>query len=121
MASSTVTVFSQSFDPGVTPQSDAPFLPALRTVAGWGMVLGLVFLVIVVIVGGVLIGTGKIANTPGNQSKGFLVVLFGLIGSAVVASASAIVFFGTTIMLMNEVGGTTPVEQQQQQQAPQGQ
>lgn len=105
MASSTVTVFSQSFDPGVTPQSDAPFLPALRTVAGWGMVLGLVFLVAVTVIGGVLIGTGKIVNTPGNQSKGFLTVLFALIGAAVIAGASSIVFFGTTIVLMSNAGG----------------
>ncbi|KAA9394164.1 hypothetical protein FCK90_08590 [Kocuria coralli] len=96
-----VSVFAQSFDPGVTVQSDAPFLPALRTAAGWAMALGLIFLVAIIAVGGVLIGTGKITNTPGNQSKGFMVVLFGIIGSAVVAGASAIVFFGTSIALGN--------------------
>ncbi|ROZ61628.1 hypothetical protein EDL96_12795 [Kocuria soli] len=92
-----VNISAQSFDPGVTVQSDAPFLEPLRTAAGWGMALGLVFVVIIVVVGGVLIATGKVTNTPGNQSKGFMVVLFSLIGAAVIAGASAVVFFGTTI------------------------
>lgn len=90
---------AQSFDPGVTVQSDAPFLPALRTAAGWAMALGIVFTVIIVIIGGVLISLGKVSNTPGNQSRGFMVLLFSLIGAAVIAGASAIVFFGTTIAL----------------------
>lgn len=101
-------VFAQGFDPGVTVQSDAPFLPALRDVAGWGMALGLVFLVLIIVVGGVLIGMGKISNTPGNQSKGFMVLLFGLIGAAVVAGASGIVFFGTGIGLTGDGAGSIP-------------
>lgn len=98
-----VNISAEGFDPGVSVQSDAPFLPALRTAAGWAMALGLVFTVIIVIIGGVLISMGKVTNTPGNQSKGFMVLLFSLIGAAVIASASAIVFFGTTITLNNAV------------------
>lgn len=104
-----VNVFAQGgFDPGVTVQSDAPFLPALRDVAGWGMALGLVFIVLIIVVGGVLISTGKITNTPGNQSKGFMVLLFGLVGAAVVASASGLVLFGTGIGLTGDGAGTIP-------------
>lgn len=99
LQSAAVNISAESFDPGVTVQSDAPFLEALRTAAGWGMALGLVLVVLIVVVGGVLIATGKITNTPGNQSKGFMVVLFSLIGAAVIAGASAIVFFGTTVGL----------------------
>lgn len=96
-AASTVQIAAQAFDPGVTPQSDAPFLPQARQVAGWAMVLGGVFLVVITVVGGVLIGTGKISNTPGNQSKGFLVVIFAMFGAAIVFGASAWVRFGSGI------------------------
>lgn len=99
LQSAAMNIMTQEFDPGVTVQSDAPFLPALRTAAGWAMALGLVFTVIIVIIGGVLISLGKVSNTPGNQSRGFMVLLFSLIGAAVIAGASAIVYFGTSIAL----------------------
>lgn len=104
LQSGAMNIMTQEFDPGVTVQSDAPFLPALRTAAGWAMALGLVFTVIIVIIGGVLISLGKVSNTPNNQSKGFMVLLFSLIGAAVIAGASALVYFGTSIALSN---GTT--------------
>lgn len=97
LQSAAMNIMTQEFDPGVTVQSDAPFLPALRTAAGWAMAL--VFTVIIVIIGGVLISLGKVSNTPGNQSRGFMVLLFSLIGAAVIAGASAIVYFGTSIAL----------------------
>lgn len=90
---------AQSFDPGVTVQSDAPFIEPMRTAAGWGMALGLVFLVIIVIIGAIMLGLGKISNTPGNQSKGAMVILWSLISSAIIAGASGLVFFFTTISL----------------------
>lgn len=90
---------AQSFDPGVTVQSDAPFIEPLRTAAGWGIALGIVFMVIIVIIGAILLGLGKISNTPGNQSKGAMVILWSLISAAIIAGASGLVFFFTTISL----------------------
>ena len=83
------------FDPGVSVQSDAPFLPALRDVGGWAMAGGLVLIVIVVVIGGVLIATGYLSTAPGQKTKGFWVLLFSLIGAAVIAGAGAWVRFGS--------------------------
>ena len=82
------------FDPGVSVQSDAPFLPALRDVGGWAMAGGLV-LIVIVVVGGVLIATGYLSTAPGQKTKGFWVLLFSLIGAAVIAGAGAWVRFGS--------------------------
>ena len=59
------------FDPGVSVQSDAPFLPALRDVGGWAMAGGLVLIVIVVVVGGVLIASGPLDFCPTNVALGY--------------------------------------------------
>lgn len=97
---------AQSFDPGVTVQSDAPFIEPLRTAAGWGIALGIVFMVLTVIIGAILLAVGKISNTPGNQSNGFKVIMWSLICSAIIAGASGLVFFFTTISL--GTGGAAP-------------
>lgn len=98
-----VNLSAESFDPGVSINSDAPFLPALRDVAGWAMAIGLVLIVMIVVAGGVLIATGYLSTAPGQKTKGFWVLLFSLIGAAVIAGAGAWVRFGSGI----DVSGST--------------
>ena len=92
------------FDPGVSVQSDAPFMPALRDVGGWAMGGGLVLMVLIFVAAGILIGTGFVSAAPGQKTKGFWVLLGGFIGCAVIAGAGAWVRFGSGIDLTG--GGT---------------
>lgn len=103
-ATGALHITAEQFDPGVTINSDAAFMPLLRKFAGYVIAGSLIFLVAIIAIGGVLIGTGKIANTPGNQSKGFMVVVFGVIGAASAASAGALVYWATGLALAGNGG-----------------
>lgn len=89
----------EQIDPGVTANSNAPWLPALRDVAGMVMVTGLVIAVIILIIGVVLAIGGKLGGMQSAQSTGWMILVWGLIGAAAIGSISGLVFWATSIQL----------------------
>lgn len=92
---------NDQIDPKVTPNGNAPWMPALRDVAGMILVTCIVLLVIVLIVGVALAVSGKLTQMHQAQSAGWMIILWSLIGAAAMGSASGLVFWGTSITLAN--------------------
>jgi hypothetical protein len=91
-----VSVPAEGIDPKVTANNTAPWLPVLRDIAGGVMVTCIVLLVIVLIIGVVLLVAGKLGSMSGAQSTGFMILVWGLLGAAVIGSVSGLVFWATT-------------------------
>ena len=92
----------ERIDPGVKANANAPWLPAVRDIAGMLLMTMIVVLVIVLIVGVVLAIGGKLASMSAAQSTGFMILVWGLIGAAALGSLSGIVFWATSIQLAPE-------------------
>ncbi|AOT06061.1 hypothetical protein ASPU41_21715 (plasmid) [Arthrobacter sp. U41] len=90
------SVAAEGIDPKVTANNTAPWLPVLRDIAGGVMVTCIVLLVIVLIIGVVLLVAGKLGSMSGAQSTGFMILVWGLLGAAVIGSVSGLVFWATT-------------------------
>ncbi|MHA7170040.1 hypothetical protein ACX801_17995 [Arthrobacter bambusae] len=89
----------EQIDPGVKPNSTAPWMPALRDVAGMVMVTAIVIAVIIIIIGVVLAIAGKLGAMQTAQSAGWMILVWGLIGAAVIGGVSGLVLWATTIQL----------------------
>lgn len=86
-------------NPGVTPNSDAPFIPTLQNLAGSIMMACIVIAVIALIIGAVLFIMGKIGGNGRAQDVGFMVMVWVLVGAAVIGSASGLVAWGSGLQL----------------------
>lgn len=80
-------------DPKVVANDSAPWLPFLRTVAGWVLVTAIVALVALMIIGALMLVGGKISNTQGAQQVGTSFLLWGFAATVVIGSISGLVYF----------------------------
>jgi hypothetical protein len=71
-------------------------LPVLRDIAGQIMMTCIILLAIVLIMGVVLLVAGKLGSMSSAQSTGFMILVWGLLGAAVIGSVSGLVFWATT-------------------------
>lgn len=86
-------------DPSVEPVAGAPWMSALRDIAGMLLLTMIVILVIILIVGVALAVGGKLSSMSQAQSAGFMVIVWGLAGAAVLGSLSGLVYWATSIQL----------------------
>lgn len=89
----------ETIDPGVKANNTAPWMTALRDVAGMVMVSAIVIAVIIVIIGIVLAIAGKLGQMQSAQSAGWMILVWGLVGAAVIGSVSGFIMWGTTISI----------------------
>jgi hypothetical protein len=87
---------SEAIDPGVKANANAPWLPLLRNIAGMLLVTCVIILVAVLVVGVVLWVGGKLASMSSAQSTGFMIMVWGLLGAAVIGSVSGLVYWATS-------------------------
>ncbi|HCB60007.1 MAG TPA: hypothetical protein DIT15_02035 [Arthrobacter bacterium] len=90
------SVPAEGIDPKVTANNTAPWLPVLRDIAGQIMMTCIILLAIVLIIGVVLLVAGKLGSMSSAQSTGFMILVWGLLGAAVIGSVSGLVFWATT-------------------------
>ena len=90
------SVAAEGIDPKVTANNTAPWLPVLRDIAGQIMMTCIILLAIVLIMGVVLLVAGKLGSMSSAQSTGFMILVWGLLGAAVIGSVSGLVFWATT-------------------------
>lgn len=86
-------------DPGVVANDTAPWLPLLRTIAGWVLVTVIIALVIVIIIGALMFGVGKMTSTQGAQQTGAGILIWGFGIAAIVGSVSGLVYFFSGLSL----------------------
>ncbi|WP_460462396.1 hypothetical protein [Arthrobacter pigmenti] len=86
-------------DPSVEPVGGAPWMGALRDIAGMLMFTMIVILVIILLVGVALAVGGKLGHMSQSQSAGFMVIVWGLAGAAVIGSLSGLVYWATGLQL----------------------
>lgn len=86
-------------DPQVTANNNAPWMSALRDIAGMVMVSAIVLAVIIIIIGVVLAIAGKLGSMQSAQSAGWMILVWGLVGAAVIGGVSGLVMWATTINL----------------------
>lgn len=89
----------EQIDPGVKANNNAPWMTALRDIAGMVMVTAIVLAVIIVIIGIVLAIAGKLGAMQSAQSAGWMILVWGLLGAAVIGGVSGLVMWATTINL----------------------
>ena len=89
----------QQIDPQVVANSNAPWLPAVRNIAGMLLMTMIVVVVIVLIIGLILAVGGKLASMSSAQSTGFMILVWGLIVAAALGSISGLVYWATSISL----------------------
>lgn len=87
----------EKIDPGVKANGSAPWMGALRDVAGMIMVSAIVIAVIIVIIGVVLAVAGKLGAMQTAQSAGWMILVWGLVGAAVIGGVSGLIMWATTI------------------------
>lgn len=87
---------AEAIDPKVTANQNAPWLPLVRDIAGMILVTCVILLVIVLIIGIVLWVGGKLASMSTAQSTGFMILVWGLLGSALIGSISGLVYWATS-------------------------
>lgn len=88
-------ISAAGYDPGVTPNGNAPWMGTLRTIAGYTLATAIIVALIVLIVGVVLLIVGKISHHGGAQNVGVGVLLWGLVGCAILGSLSGLVYWAT--------------------------
>lgn len=88
-----------AIDPGVTANSNAPFLAQLRSIAGIILVASIILVVIALIVGTVLLVFSKITHNSRGQEVGLPIVGWCLLGAAIIGSASGLVMWGSGFTL----------------------
>lgn len=86
-------------NPDVRPNSNAPFIATLRDIAGSIMLAAIIIAVIAMIVGAILFVFGKIGGNGRAQDVGFMVIIWVLVGAAVIGSASGLVAWGSGLSL----------------------
>ena len=86
-------IVAEGYDPGVKPNGSAPWMETLRNIAGMIAATCLVALVILLVVGVILIVTGKMSHHGGAQGAGVGLFIWGLAGAAVIGSISGLVFW----------------------------
>lgn len=86
-------------DPKVRPNSDAPFIATLQNLAGSIVTACIVIAVIALVVGAILFVVGKIGGAGRAQEVGFMVIIWVIVGAAIIGSASGLVKWGSGISL----------------------
>lgn len=89
----------EKIDPGVKPNNNAPWMTALRDIAGMVMVTAIVIAVIIVIIGVVLAVAGKLGAMQSAQSAGWMILVWGLLSAAVIGGVSGLIMWATTLNL----------------------
>lgn len=97
-------IHAESYDPAVTANGNAPWMGTLRDIAGFVMATCIVILVMLLIVGAVLLVMGKLSHHGGAQGVGVTVLIWALVGAAIIGSASGLVFWFTSLSLANGGG-----------------
>lgn len=96
---SAVLIPLAKINPGVKPNSNAPFIKTLQDIAGSIAMASAIIAVIALIVGAVLFVFGKIGGNGRAQDVGFMVVVWVLVGAAIIGSASGLVSWGSSLTL----------------------
>ena len=86
-------------NPGVTPNSDAPFIATLQNLAGSIMMACIVIAVIALVVATVFFIMGKIGGNSRAQEVGFMAMVWVIAGAAIIGSASGLVAWGSGLQL----------------------
>lgn len=98
-ALTTLTVLAQGYDPGITPNFNAPWMPSLQNVGGMVTATAIVLLAVVVVVGAVVWVAGKLSNTGGAQNAGISILLWGVVAAVIIGSTGGIIAWATGIPL----------------------
>lgn len=85
----------EAIDPNVKPNDKAPWMAVLRDIAGGVMTTCIVLIVIILVIGAAMAVGGKLAGMASAQSTGFMILVWGLVGAAVIGSISGLVFWAT--------------------------
>jgi predicted secreted protein len=88
-----------AIDPGVTPNDSAPWMPALRQIAGMVLTTTIVIAVILLVIAAVTWAVGKATHNSQAQSVGVGGMIIIGIAAAVIASASGLIMWFTSVNL----------------------
>lgn len=103
LASAAVPLFSAvlvgSIDPGVTPNDSAPWMPALRQIAGMVLTTTIVIAVILLVIAAIIWAIGKATHNSQAQSVGVGGMIIVGLAAAIIASASGLIMWFTGLNL----------------------
>ncbi|MGM7670248.1 hypothetical protein [Microbacterium sp. A93] len=94
-----LAVVAQGYNPGISPNFNAPWMPSLQNIGGMVMATAIVVLGIVLVLGAVLWAAGKLGAGPNAQGAGLKVLLYGTLGAVIIGSAGGIIAWATGVPL----------------------
>jgi hypothetical protein len=86
----------EAIDPKVTANDKAPWMGVLRDIAGGVLTTCIVLIVIILVIGVSMAVGGKLAGMASAQSTGFMILVWGFVGAAVIGSIGGLVLWATT-------------------------
>jgi hypothetical protein len=93
------TIPLEQIDPRVTANGDAPWMPAMRDIAGMVLTTCIILVVVILVIGIALAAAGKLGSMQAAQSTGWMIIVWSLVAAAGMGSASGLVFWATSIKL----------------------
>lgn len=95
-----LSVVAGGYDPGVTPNFDAPWMPQLQSIGGMVLATALVLFVIAIVAGLAVWLFGKIGPGGGRAQEGGLsILLWGVLAAVAVGSIGGIIGWSTGVPL----------------------
>jgi small multidrug resistance pump len=98
-ALTSLSVMASGYDPGITPNFNAPWMPSVQSVGGMIVATAIVLLGIVIVIGAVLWVAGKLGAGGTAQSAGLSVLAWGVAAAVIIGSIGGIISWATGIPL----------------------
>ncbi len=98
-ALTSLSVLAGGYDPGVTPNFNAPWMDQLQNIGGMVLATALVLFVIAVVAGLVVWLFGKLSGGGRAQDTGLSILLWGVVAAVVVGSIGGIISWATGVPL----------------------
>ncbi|MFW0120366.1 hypothetical protein ACN08Y_10685 [Rothia sp. P5764] len=93
--------FAAGYKPQVSPNFNNPIAQPMNDIAGIGLAIGLIVMVICLIGATILFVIGKIFHQGKAQEKGLSILLWGLFGAVILTSLSGLVFWITSAFFIS--------------------
>ncbi|QCU77993.1 hypothetical protein E7744_07205 [Citricoccus sp. SGAir0253] len=95
----TAVTLAGGYNPGISPNFNAPWLPTVQSVGGMVVATAIVVLGIVVVAGLLMWVAGKLGAGGRAQETGLSILLWGVVAAAVIGSIGGIIAWATGIPL----------------------
>jgi small multidrug resistance pump len=98
-ALTSLSVMAKGYNPGITPNFNAPWLPSVQSVGGMIVATAIVLLGVLIVIGAVTWVVGKLGSFGNAQSAGLTIILVGVVAAVIIGSVGGIIAWASGIPL----------------------